>query len=243
MVFRMFSGQKRIYRFLSFLFTFLNGLAGILGIYFASLRDTFWPLKMIMIGAGFDFLDGYFAKKTQEYSPFGTYIDSIADAITYVCVPSFILLFSGLNDPSHSQWMNLLISLLYMICGNYRLIRFTRNPPKTYFEGLPTSIAALVVGSLMVLIMTNPPELNFLFSKGILTNLIIIIISLLMITHQKYPSHISYSSFFKFLRGTGYLIIGSFIILANFWTALGVFLFFWFYILVGPYYMNIVDYS
>lgn len=228
MIYRMFSSQKTVYKYISFVFTFLNGFAGILGIYFAFIGDIFGPLKLIMIGAGFDFLDGHFAKKAQQYSLYGAYMDSIADAITYVGVPSFTLIFSGQNGPSDSQWMIpliLLISLFYMICGNYRLIRFIRNPPKTHYEGLPTSIAALVVGSLIVLTMATPPELTFFINRGILSMLIIITISLLMITHLKYPSHISYSPFFTILRVIGYLTIGIFIILSNFWTALGVFLF------------------
>ncbi|UCG02832.1 MAG: CDP-alcohol phosphatidyltransferase family protein [Candidatus Heimdallarchaeota archaeon] len=237
----MSRSQKRVYKYISFAFTCLNGIAGILGIYYAIIGDIFWPLKMIIIGAGFDFLDGYFAKRSQQYSLYGAYMDSIADAITYVCVPSFFLIFSEQNSPSDPQWMDgfiLLVSLFYMICGSYRLIRFVRNSPKTYFEGLPTSIAALVVGSLIVLIMTTPSELSFLFNNRIIIVLIIIAISLLMITHLKYPSHISYSSFFKFLRGIGYLIIGSFFILSNFWTVLCVFSFFCIYIIFGPVYMN-----
>jgi CDP-diacylglycerol--serine O-phosphatidyltransferase len=246
MIFQMVSSQNTVYKYLSFVFTFLNGFAGILGICFAIIGDIFWPLKLIMIGAGFDFLDGYFAKKAQEYSLYGAYMDSIADAITYVGVPSFILFFSGQNGSSDSQWMiplTLLISLFYAICGNYRLIRFIRSPPKTHYEGLPTSIAALVVGSLIVLTMTTPPELIYFINRGILSMLVIITISLLMITHLKYPSHISYSPFFTILRGIGYFIIGIFIILSNFWTALSVFLFFWFYILVGPYYMNKLNHT
>ncbi|MFX1507717.1 MAG: CDP-alcohol phosphatidyltransferase family protein [Promethearchaeota archaeon] len=234
----MIWNQNRIFKSLSFCFTFLNAFAGILGFYAAIQGDFFWPLKFIIIGAVFDFWDGYFAKKSQEYSRYGAYMDSIADAITYVCVPSLVIVLSVPRSSTSLLSIQLMISLFYMICGFYRLICFLSKPPKSYFEGLPTSIAALVIGSLIVLKNTAPTELFFLLNNDILINLHIIIISVLMITHLNYPSHVSYSPFFKCLRGIGYLCLGIYLILSNFWTALGVFLYFWIYIIIGPYYMN-----
>lgn len=232
------NNQEDIFRVLSFIFTGLNGLAGLLGIYFAIIGDIFWPLRLIIIGAGFDFLDGFFARKTEQHSNIGVYIDSIADTITYVLLPSFILIFILQNE---QLVLFIPIVLVYFLCGSYRLIRFVRNPTGIYFEGLPASIAALFISSLSVLITTSPPELTYLFNKGIQTSLIIISISLLMITHLKYPSHISYSTFYKIFRGIGYITLVMFVILSNFWTSLCVFLFFLFYTLTGPYYMRMME--
>ncbi len=244
MVSPMSSNHNRILRFFSFIFTGLNGLAGILGIYFAFIGDVFWPLKLIIIGAGFDFLDGYFAKKTQEYSRIGTYSDCIADTITYVLLPTFILLLPGQFNYKEFFWIDFLIlltGLFYLFCGTYRLIRFIKGPTGKYFEGLPASVAALIVGSLSILLHITPAELTFLFSNKILINLFTLCISFLMITHLKYPSHISYSHFFKILRVICYFIIGFFIIISNFWTGLSVFLIFLFYTLAGPFYMRRVE--
>lgn len=236
----MLSNNNGIFRLLAFVFTCFNGLAGLLGIYFVVIGDAFWPLRLIIIGAGFDFLDGYFARKTQQYSPIGAYLDSVADAITYVLVPSFILVFSGQNRQPDTIYdlATLIIAFFYFCCGVYRLIRFVKSPPGIYFEGLPASIAALIVGSLYVLIMTNPPEFRFFFTRGIHISFIIIGLSFLMITRLKYPSHISYSQFHKVFRVIGYIVISLYVIFSNFWTSLGVFLFFLYYTLAGPYYMR-----
>ncbi|MFX1286482.1 MAG: CDP-alcohol phosphatidyltransferase family protein [Promethearchaeota archaeon] len=235
MTFFLYHDQKRIFRILSFIFTGLNGLAGLLGIYFAIIGDIFWPLRLIIIGAGFDFLDGFFARKTEQHSNIGVYMDSFADAITYILVPSFILIFIKQNGQLE---FIIPIALVYIVCGCYRLIRFVRHQTGVYFEGLPASIAALIIGSLNVLISASPPELTFLLNKGIHIGFIVICISLLMITHLKYPSHVSYSTFYKIFRGIGYITILMFVFLSNFWTGLGVFLFFLFYTLAGPYYMR-----
>ncbi len=233
----LYRDQDKIFRGLSFIFTGLNGLAGLLGIYFVIIGDIFWPLRLIIIGAGFDFFDGFFARKTKQHSNIGVYIDSFADTITYVLVPSFILIFI---NPNEQLGIYIPIAFVYLVCGIYRLIRFVRHPTGIYFEGLPASIAALVIGSLSVLIAASPPELTFLLNKGIHIGFIIVCISLLMITHLKYPSHVSYSTFYKILRGIGYITIVIFLILSNFWTSLGVFVFFLFYTLTGPYYMRMM---
>lgn len=246
MVSPMSSNHYRILRFISFIFTGLNGLAGILGIYFAFMGDVFWPLKLIIIGSGFDFLDGYFAKKTQVYSRIGTYSDCIADTITYVLLPTFIIILNSQFNHREFFWIDfsiLLAGLFYLFCGIYRLIRFIKDPTGNYFEGLPASVAALVVGSLSILINYTPAELIFLYGNEILFNIFVLCISFLMITHLKYPSHISYSHFFKIYRVICYFIIGFFVILSNFWTGLGVFLIFLFYTLVGPFYMRRVEFN
>ncbi len=238
------TNHNRSYRVFSYTFTSLNALAGLIGIYYVVIGDEFWPLRFIILGAVFDFLDGYFGKKAQYDSRIGMYSDSVADAITYVLLPSFILLFMGQNgqhNDVNTDLIFIVIALFYLFCGCYRLIRFTKKPTSIYFEGLPASIAALVVGSLSVLITTTPRELEFFFDKGISTGLLIISISFLMVTHLKYPSHISYSQFYKILRGIGYIVIGIFVTFSNFWTGFGVFLFFLYYTLAGPYYMRTVD--
>ncbi len=237
----MSSNRNRIFRILSFTFSVFNGLAGILGFYSVCIGDFVWPLKLIIIGAGFDFLDGYFAKKTLQYSPIGAYADCIADSITYVLLPTFILLALDQYTQRGSTWISILIfliGLLFLFCGIYRLIRFLKYPTGHYFEGLPTVVAALFVGVLNVLINISPVGFVFLFSIGIPFILFIFCISFLMITHLKYPSHISYSPFFKILRVIVYSIIGLFLLVSNFWTTLAVFLTFLVYTLAGPYYMR-----
>jgi CDP-diacylglycerol--serine O-phosphatidyltransferase len=230
-----------LFRILSFLFTGFNGLAGLFGICFVFAGDIYWPLRLVIIGAGFDFLDGYFARKSNHPSRIGAYFDSFADAITYVCLPTCILMIINQKRKTETTWFDpftFLIALFYLFCGFYRLIRFLKRPTIIYFEGLPSSIAALTVSSLSVLIATSPPQFVFLFNTGLHTSIFIIILSFLMITQLHYPSHVSYTHAYGILRGVGYSIIVVYVILSNFWTSLGVFVFFLFYTLTGPLYLR-----
>ncbi|MFX0052259.1 MAG: CDP-alcohol phosphatidyltransferase family protein [Candidatus Hodarchaeota archaeon] len=236
----MSNKRKKHFRLLSFMFTGFNGVAGLLGIYFVFKGDVYWPLRLVIIGAGFDFLDGYFARKSNLPSRIGAYFDSIADVITYVCLPSCILMIINQKVKTELTFDSyaFLIALFYMLCGFYRLFRFLKNPTVNYFEGLPSSIAALTVSSLSVLIATSPTQIGILYNTGLYTSLFIILLSFLMITQLHYPSHISYTRAYGILRVVGYGIIVVYVILSNFWTSLGIFLFFLFYIITGPFYLK-----
>ncbi|MFX0185342.1 MAG: CDP-alcohol phosphatidyltransferase family protein [Candidatus Hodarchaeota archaeon] len=232
--------HKLFLKILSFMFTGLNGLTGLLGIYFVFKGDIYWPLRLIIIGAGFDFLDGYFARKSNLPSRIGAYIDSFADAITYVCLPSCILMIINQKIKTELTFdlFAFLIALFYLLCGFYRLFRFIKNPTVIYFEGLPSSIAALTVSSLSVLIATSPPQFGIFYDTGLHISIFIVFISFLMITKLHYPSHISYTCAYGILRVLGYCIIVFYVILSNFWTSLSVFGFFLFYTLTGPFYLR-----
>jgi CDP-diacylglycerol--serine O-phosphatidyltransferase len=222
------------------MFTGFNGFAGLLGIYFVFEGDIYWPLRLVIIGAGFDFLDGYFARKSNLPSRIGAYFDSFADAITYVCLPSCIIMFINQKIKTELAFdpFTFLFALLYMLCGFYRLFRFVKDPTVIYFEGLPSSIAALTVSSLSVLIATSPPQFGIFYNTGLHIIIFIIFLSLLMITQLRYPSHISYTRAYGILRAVGYSIIVIYALLSNFWTSLGVFVFFSYYTLTGPFYLK-----
>jgi hypothetical protein len=61
---------------------------------------------------------------------------------------------------------------------------------------------------------------------------------LLMITHIKYPTHLSYSHIYNGFRIMGYLLIGIFVIFPNLWLCLSIFLIFLCYSIIGPYFMS-----
>ena len=240
MGFYLLNKHRKIYSFLAFLFTGLNGLAGVIGIFLVFKGEIFWPLRLIILGSGFDLLDGYFARKNGQDLRIGIYLDSFADGITYVLLPSFWIL-----TISQDEQIDILLGLsliltafIYLFCGIYRLIRFVKNQTFNYFEGLPTAIAALIVGSLNVLIIANPPELSFFLNNGFNIILLLNSISLLMITHVKYPSRKSYSRLYNCFRILGYLVIGVFTIFPDFLFCFGIFLFFMLYTLIVPYFLS-----
>ena len=236
----MLNTRKKIYSVLAFLSTGLNGVSGLMGIFLISRGEIFWPLRLIIIGAGFDVLDGYFARKSEQNSRIGVYMDSFADEITYVILPSYWLIFI-----SHNGQLDIVLelslgltALIYFSCGSYRLKRFLNYPTLNYFNGLPSSIAAFVVGSLNVLILTSPSSFAFFVNIGFHVILFLIIISMLMIKQMKYPSHVSFSHSYNGFRIVGYLLISGFVIFPSFILSFGIFLFFLFYTIIGPYFIN-----
>ncbi|MBK8871275.1 MAG: CDP-diacylglycerol--serine O-phosphatidyltransferase [Elusimicrobia bacterium] len=101
----------------------------------------------ILIGHVLDILDGVVARLTHTSSRFGVELDSLADWMTFVIAPAFLMYEMVLkNNPS---W-GFVLSVLFVICGALRLARFNLKahlgePSTGYFTGLPTPAAGGVL--------------------------------------------------------------------------------------------------
>lgn len=105
------------------------------------------PLLFIIASAIFDFLDGFAARLTGQYSPLGVQLDSLADMVSFGLTPSLILVAMYCSAEGIGWWW--LICLGVVLCSALRLARFNIDPEqKDSFIGLPTPALALAVGSL-----------------------------------------------------------------------------------------------
>lgn len=175
------------------IFTAFNAFAGIIGIVIAiNYADTlpYVPLQLIIIGAIFDFLDGFMAKRAPITTNFGVYADSISDVLTFAILPGIMVLQTNLIGSGESGLNGLtplFIAAFYTISGWLRLVRFATSPTTIYFEGLPSPAAALLIGTCATL--STIPEVSWLFSQdGIVLSIFTIITGLLMTEIVKYPS-------------------------------------------------------
>ena len=69
-----------------------NMLSGILSILCVFMGRFEWAPWFIFLGAIFDFLDGFAARLTKQYSELGKQMDSLADMITFGVAPGIIMM-------------------------------------------------------------------------------------------------------------------------------------------------------
>ncbi|MHA2298182.1 MAG: CDP-alcohol phosphatidyltransferase family protein [Candidatus Hodarchaeales archaeon] len=228
-----------VYLLLSAIFTACNALSGLLAIIPAIDGLVFLPFQLLIIGSGFDFLDGMFARKAGIESSAGILVDTSADAITFVVLPAVIMMNAfqylgtgtGLLAP-----LAVLLPLFYISCGLFRLIRFVKRGEKKLFEGLPTVVAALVVGSFCILVITVPVELEFLIKNSLLLAVVMTCTSLLMVSTFQYPSHKRGARRDYLLLGLADVFIVIFVLFPGFLTVMGILLVSLLYSVTGPLY-------
>lgn len=105
------------------------------------------PLLFILASAIFDFLDGFAARLTGQYSPLGVQLDSLADMVSFGLTPSLILVALYNNAGGLDWWW--LLALGVVLCSALRLARFNIDEEqKESFIGLPTPALAIAIGSL-----------------------------------------------------------------------------------------------
>ncbi len=124
--------------------TLLNALFGFLGC-IAMTQDRFDLALIALIAAAVaDFLDGFVARILKVESAFGTFMDSMADVISFGLFPSLWWYFS-LSESLSVLWAAGLAAILF-VGALLRLVRFSVYASKSiHFEGLPTPAMALFV--------------------------------------------------------------------------------------------------
>ena len=132
--------------------TFFNIAAGILAIYFLT-HDEFFGAALFAWAAGaFDILDGKIARKYQLSTEFGVQLDSFADFLSFVIVPT-MLIFFGVIDGKEIHFLNTAFVafafIYYVISGLRRLIQFNIDTDagsvSKHFVGVPTPLGAILL--------------------------------------------------------------------------------------------------
>lgn len=136
--------------------TLSNLLCGILAIYSLYCSDShILPPIFILLGAVFDFFDGFTARALKVSSPIGKELDSLADVVTFGLAPSLIAVEILKLQTQFSTFADIicLIPLFMALMSAYRLGKFNIDERQTTgFIGLPTPANALLWLSLPLLI-------------------------------------------------------------------------------------------
>ena len=134
------------------LITLLNLACGTVAIVFTLEGQWQWAVYLMLMAAGFDFLDGLAARLLRAGSETGKQLDSLADMVTFGVLPALFIysIFkqqfpSGGEDiPRFVQWLVYLSLLVVPAFSAIRLARYNiQEPGESFFHGLPTPAHAL----------------------------------------------------------------------------------------------------
>lgn len=138
------------------LITFGNIAAGLIAIHFIVHGDFFTAIILAWIAGALDIADGKVARKYNLSTEFGIQVDSYADFISFVVMPSFLLYYAITKESSGVQELILgFIFIFYIISGLRRLIEFNIEvevgEAAKYFVGVPTPLGAILLWVLYLL--------------------------------------------------------------------------------------------
>ncbi len=133
------------------LVTFFNIASGIMAIYFLTHGEFFGAALFAWLGGAFDIIDGKIARKYQLSTEFGIQLDSFADFLSFVIVPSMFIYFGVIDGKELFLNTPIIIAafIYYIISGLRRLITFNLNAEAgsvgKYFVGVPTPLGAILL--------------------------------------------------------------------------------------------------
>lgn len=141
--------SKSITKHIPNFITCCNLLSGCMAVLAAFAGDTRSTLLWVIIGAAFDFFDGFAARLLKAYSPVGLQLDSLADLITFGLAPS-LLCYSILGSCNYNTESSILLygipllGFLIVVFSAIRLAKFNTDTRQTEsFIGLPVPANAL----------------------------------------------------------------------------------------------------
>lgn len=164
-------------------FTALSLILGLSALHLINLGNFYWAAWLIGFAMVCDFLDGKLARILNAQSNFGAQFDTLSDFVTFGVTPGFLAYSSLLNEVN---FVGAAVSIFYVFCGGYRLVRFTLKnkitSKKEPFIGLPIPAAAGMIASFIIF--------NSYFRDGkIIVDLLLIstfLVSILMVSKIEY---------------------------------------------------------
>lgn len=138
---------------------------------------------LIVLAGILDSMDGKLARKLGGCSKFGSYFDSLADAINYGVAPALLFQRAYFSDWSI---LGSLVTFLPIVCSAIRLARFNvlteEEEHDGFFVGLPTTVAAGFLASFVIFMN----EIVKSYGSPTLAAVLMAIASLLMISAVPY---------------------------------------------------------
>lgn len=155
--------------------TCCNLICGCIATGYAFSSDYSSALLFIILGAVFDFFDGFAARLLHVSSAIGKELDSLADDITFGMAPATIV-YSLLCDYLPFEWWNLAYAaFLIAAFSALRLAKFNLDERQALgFIGLPTPANALFWGALALQLddMTFPAHYEIYVAAAIFCGII-----------------------------------------------------------------------
>lgn len=135
--------------------TFANVACGIVALYFVTQKEFLAAIILAWVAGALDIADGKLARRYNLSSEFGIQLDSFADFLSFVIMPSFLLFYS-LNIESKLSLVAIgAVFIYYVISGLRRLVEFNLNANagsvEKFFTGVPTPLGAILLWSIYLL--------------------------------------------------------------------------------------------
>ncbi len=135
--------------------TCLNLFSGCFACVMASQEEYLLSALWIMFAALFDFMDGFFARILNAFSPIGKDLDSLADVVSFGVAPSFLIymLFSEWMVEFDGFFASVFpfTGFIVAVFSGLRLAKFNIDQRQTHsFIGLPVPANALFWCALVV---------------------------------------------------------------------------------------------
>jgi len=132
------------------LVTMANITCGLLATYFITQSHFDYAIILAWMGGAFDIMDGKIARKYHLSNEFGVQLDSFADFLSFVLVPTFLIFQAVYSSLEGIALITVAIgSIYYVISGLRRLIQFNINADAgevaKYFTGVPTPLGAILL--------------------------------------------------------------------------------------------------
>lgn len=141
--------------------TFFNIAAGVLAIYYLTHDSFFAAALFAWIAGAFDIVDGKIARKYNLSTEFGIQLDSFADFLSFVIVPTMFIYFAIIDGKELMLFTPLVAFafIYYVISGLRRLIQFNINAEEgqveKFFTGVPTPLGAILLWLVYLIWLTG----------------------------------------------------------------------------------------
>ncbi len=156
--------------------TLCNIIFGSLSLVFTLNQNFSMAAIFILLAVLMDSLDGRIARRLDIISPLGKELDSLCDLVSFGVAPA-LLLYSQVLDP-YAYSLGLIVALLYIVCGAYRLARFNVLSISDYFVGIPITLAGTII-AVISLFSASLPATLVLF--------MLLFLAIMMVSNFKVP--------------------------------------------------------
>lgn len=133
--------------------TLFNLFLGLLSLVFTMEGKFSESAIMILLAMVMDGMDGKLARRLDASTNLGKELDSLSDLVSFGVAPS-LLLYASITKSFGK--IGLLITIVFALCGAFRLARFNVMNITNYFVGIPITMAGSLL-AIFVLLQKHLP--------------------------------------------------------------------------------------
>ncbi len=165
--------------------TSLNMVCGVCASVMAMHGRIELAVALIILGAVFDFCDGFVARLLNASSEFGKQMDSLSDLITFGLAPSLIMYNFVVTNGIFTEYVALFVLLIAVFSG-LRLAKFNIDPEQTTeFKGMPTPASALLIISLCYYCSTADSALSQALTSKVAVIAVVAFVCIMMVVNVR----------------------------------------------------------